>query len=138
MIAVWLRCCLAAEVAAMAVLWAWLVRGAGFAVATAGCLALAVLIAVNALGVAAKYAAFRRHAFVPPEELKVGRWRAFTAIVGEAGAFLLVFAAQRLGERHLVGGRQFGAGLLALGGRLDTSRAITDLCFLSVPMRNGG
>lgn len=115
MLAVWLRCCLAAELAALAVLWAWLVGSANLRGATAGCLALAVVIAINVLAVAAKYAVSRRYAFVPPAELKVGGWHASTAIATEAVVFLLIFAIIQPFERWWMGGD--GVGRLAPGQR---------------------
>jgi triacylglycerol lipase len=74
-----------------------------------------VLIAVNALSVAAKYAVSRRHGFVPPAELQVGGWRAFRAIVVEALAFLLVFGIIQPFERWWMGSD--AVGRLAPGQR---------------------
>ena len=103
MIVVWLRCCLAAEIAVLALLWSWLLRGTDIGIMTAALLVLASLIAVNALSVGVKYALSRRHAFVPPPGMQVGVWHAAAAMIGEIGAFLLAFAIIQPFERWWMG-----------------------------------
>jgi len=108
MIVVWLRCCLAAEISALALLWAWLLRGTDIGIMTEALLVFASLIAVNAVSVVVKYALSRRQAFVPPPEMQVGMWHAVAAIVGEIGAFLLIFIIIQPFERWWMRGDAVG------------------------------
>jgi triacylglycerol lipase len=115
MIAVWLRCCLAAELAAVALVWAWLVRNAELGVAAAGLLALALLTTANVLMVGAKYTVSRRYGYVPPAELEVGFWDASVAVAIEVCAFVFAFGVIQPFERWWMGSD--AVGQLAPGQR---------------------